>query len=207
MFNAGLVFGLFALNIATPGVSFFLIASNSLTYGRRIGLWVVLGLVAADVVLSSAAIGGLATLLAYNVNLRVYFRLLGGLWLSTVGLRMIMRCRQARREGNPAGNQPTAGAAVGVGCITGLLNVQTFLFFSTVLFQHVAARPNLLASGIMVAGITLVSVIVRSGIACMFTLRIIHRIFWAHCRKLEVAAGMALTAFGSNMVKGLLGIR
>jgi threonine/homoserine/homoserine lactone efflux protein len=193
MFNSCLVFGLFALNIATPGVSFFLIASNALTYGRRIGISVVLGLVVADAVLSSAAMAGLATLLAYNINLNKYFHILGGLWLSAVGLRMVARCCRSGEGGEPEKNPRSAKSAIGLGCITDLLNVQTFLFFSTVLLHHMATRPNLISSGLMVAGIALVSITVRSGTACLFTLRIVHRIFRAHCRKLEGAAGMALT--------------
>jgi hypothetical protein len=61
------------------------------------------------------------------------------------------------------------------------------------MLNDLLALHSLISSGLMVAGITLVSITVRSGIACLFTLRIVHRIFRAHCRKLEGAAGMALT--------------
>ncbi|MDE1513873.1 MULTISPECIES: LysE family translocator [Vibrio] len=125
-----------------PGPDMLLIASSSISYGRRVGLFASLGNATSGMILTGLAALGVAALIAMNPWALKLLNLLGGGYL----LKMAWDCLRAEAQ-----QAPDLAAAHGVAktfyqraLVSNLLNPKALLFF--VLFLPQFVSPNIAAS-------------------------------------------------------------
>ena len=115
------------LLIAIPGPNILLIVSNSLSQGKRLGFYTVLGTSTAMLIQLIVAVAGLTAAMGFLSSGFEWFRWLGVAYLLYLGWR-----HWAGQDGNSA--QSSAGARVKLGFWQGFLvsltNPKTMLFFA-----------------------------------------------------------------------------
>jgi threonine efflux protein len=190
--------GIFALNILTPGPSFVVTVSNAMSHGRRSGLLVALGLVTMDTLFAAAATAGLAALVSQNMLVVKGISLLGGMWLVYGGSRLMLkkRARQLPQEAELATGAFPATLAYRLGFMTGALNAQAILFFTSLFPAALSATPSLHQAFALVLGVTVVSAFTRCNIVMAFTVKSVMSFYSRQRRRVEAVSGGALTIFG-----------
>ncbi|QRP43688.1 LysE family translocator [Amycolatopsis sp. FDAARGOS 1241] len=112
----------------TPGPNFVLIAHTAAAGSRRAALAVALGVVAAGGLLATVAVFGLGTLLAATPWLATALRVVCGLYLAWLGVRLWLKARTP--DGKPP---PERGNAFGQGMLSNVTNPKAAVFFGSVL--------------------------------------------------------------------------
>jgi threonine/homoserine/homoserine lactone efflux protein len=194
--------GIFAMNVVTPGCSFVLTVSNAITHGRRTGFSTALGLVTADVLFAIAATVGLAAVVAHNTAFVKGISLVGGSWLVYRGLRMLLdnRKRQLLQQANGGAEKAGAsGSGYRVGLLTGAMNVQAILFFSTMFVAALSTPESPVKALELVLGVMLVSAVARTLIVLLFTVHGVVRFYAANSAGLSRLSGCALALFGGKL--------
>ena len=118
------------LLIAIPGPNIMLIVSNSLSHGRRAGLFTVFGTSAAMLLQLGIAVAGLTTLMLFMAEWFEWLRWIGVAYLFYLGWRQWTGT-------NGAAAKPVGRATLGLwqGFLVSLTNPKTMLFFAAFLPQ------------------------------------------------------------------------
>lgn len=198
MLTCLIVLALFAMNVATPGASFILTVSNAMSHGRKTGFLIAAGLATADAMFATAAIFGIAALVAGSPFIVRCISLLGGLWLFYGGVRLLVKGRNAHlvNEADSTYGALAPSLAFRMGFTTGALNAQAIIFFATMFVASLTQKPSAFEAGFLVTGVALVSLVVRCLIVRLFTVSAMQQKYSTHRRKAEALAGGALAFFG-----------
>lgn len=193
--------GLFAVNVLTPGASFVLTVSQSMTHGRRFGLFIAFGLTTADTLFAIVASAGLSALISQNPLVIKGFSLLGGVWFAYGGVCLLLRQKKPpslQKAASTAGNLPVF-LAYRQGFSAGAFNPQAILFFATLFLAAVSSKPSLQEVIVLVAGVAVVSALIRSNIVVLFTTGAVMDFYRAQRRKMETVSGSMLALFGLKL--------
>jgi threonine/homoserine/homoserine lactone efflux protein len=105
--------------VVIPGPNFLLVTHGALNGSRRLALWSVLGLALGTVVWGAAGAAGIGVLFAAAPWLYVVLKVVGGLYLVWLGVRMVMSSRPAVPPGGPpTASSRSPGRAVARGFLT-----------------------------------------------------------------------------------------
>ncbi|NOI28799.1 LysE family translocator [Vibrio coralliilyticus] len=121
-----------------PGPDMLLIASSSMSYGRRVGVFASLGNATSGVILTLLAAAGVSALVAMSPLALKALHLLGGAYL----LKMGWDCLRASDSGSPdldASNK-MAGTFYQRALVSNLLNPKALVFFVMFLPQFVSVN-------------------------------------------------------------------
>ena len=193
------VAALWLVAVVTPGPNFLAVLRVSAMHPRRGALSAVAGIGLGTLLWGLAGFFGIHLLFTWQPVLFLALKLLGGLYLLTLGLRLLWSAARGGGEavGPPA---PTGGPAFRVGLATSLSNPKSALFvtslFAATMPAHAPAPLGLAAVALMVA----ISTGWYSAIACLFTTRRAREARAALRRWIDLAAGAAFTAFGLKFV-------
>lgn len=194
------VLGLFAVNVITPGASFILTMKIAMDSGRKAGVALGLGLVTADLVYASAALLGLAALLQRNASVASMVAFLGGAWIAHMGLKLFLGPRKdASALVELETKKVTPFAAYRTGAIAGLANPQAIIFFTSVFVGAMVGKPSQGHTLLLLAGIGLVSAIIRCSLVALASADKIRETFLFHKRKVERVSGGLLLFFGVKL--------
>lgn len=121
-----------------PGPDMLLIASSSMSYGRRVGVFASLGNATSGVILTLLAAAGVSALVAMSPLALKALHLLGGAYL----LKMGWDCLRASDSGNPDLNpsNKVAGTFYQRALVSNLLNPKALVFFVMFLPQFVSVN-------------------------------------------------------------------
>jgi threonine/homoserine/homoserine lactone efflux protein len=154
------LFSLAAIALAiVPGPAVAYIVTQSVDKGRRAGIVSALGIASGGLVHVAAATDGLSALIASSATAFTVVRLVGAVYLISVGVRRIV----TREEPDAAVDAPETRLRrlYGQGVVVNVLNPKTALFFLAFLPQFVdrdrAVVPQVAILGLLFAAIALLS--------------------------------------------------
>ncbi|MBY7876820.1 LysE family translocator [Vibrio fluvialis] len=121
-----------------PGPDMLLIASSSLSYGRKVGVFASLGNATSGIILTMLAALGVSALIAMSPVALQILHLLGGAYL----LKMGFDCMRANAEQAPEleGSQTMASTFYQRALVSNLLNPKALVFFVMFLPQFVSGN-------------------------------------------------------------------
>jgi len=166
----GLVIG---LSIAAPvGPIGVLCIRRSLADGRQMGLATGLGAATADAAYGCVAAFGLTAISSFLVGQRIWFALIGGLFLCYLGIRTLLSPPAEQSAGD--GGSSLLSAYFSTLFLT-LTNPMTILSFTAIFAGFgLGATPDYLAASVMVGGVFLGSALwwlLLSGLVAGFRTR------------------------------------
>lgn len=122
-----------------PGPDMLLIASSSLSYGRKVGIFASLGNATSGILLTILAALGVSALIAVNPIALQVLRLLGGAYLLKMGWDC-MRTQPADAPEELAKSNKMAATLYRRAVFTNLLNPKALIFFVLFLPQFVSTH-------------------------------------------------------------------
>jgi threonine/homoserine/homoserine lactone efflux protein len=152
--------GVSTLVIATPGQDTALTVRNTLSGGRRAGLFTALGVCAGQATWAVATSTGIGALIVASELAFVTLRLLGSLYLLFLGARAILEALRSRPAKElPSVSDPclrlTSRVALRQGLFSNLVNPKMAAFFTSLLPQFATSFSGLLALGLVFCSMTL----------------------------------------------------
>lgn len=121
-----------------PGPDMLLIASSSISYGRKVGVFASLGNATSGIILTLLAAAGVSALIAMSPLALKALHLLGGLYL----LKMGWDCIRVTESDTPnvSGSSALAGQFYQRALVSNLLNPKALVFFVMFLPQFVSTN-------------------------------------------------------------------
>ena len=153
-------FGLFLitgilLNL-TPGPDTAYILGRSIAQGREAGIASALGISVGSIFHTFAAALGLSAILATSAIAFGVIKLIGGVYLIFLGIKMILE-RRGKLSLPSNFRRRTVAAAFRQGILTNILNPKVALFFLAFLPQFIQPDSNIKIAAFVVLGLTFVT--------------------------------------------------
>jgi threonine efflux protein len=193
---------LWGAGVKIPGPNFLLVTHGALNGSRRLALWSVLGLALGTVVWGTAGAVGIGVLFAVAPWFYVGFKVVGGLYLVWLGVRMIMASRRAHPSGGPpAASNASPGRAVARGFLTVITNPKSAAFTAGIFAAVLPADPTfgLAAAAVAVSVMVAISVLWYGGVAWSLGYGTPRRLYHRCRRRIEIVAGGLFVLFGVSL--------
>jgi RhtB (resistance to homoserine/threonine) family protein len=194
-----------AMITVTPGPDSALVLRNTIASGSRHGVLTALGCSSGLFVWGIVSALGLATVVSASSSLFAAIRVIGGIYLTWLGVRMIWSKRKS------AERVATAGSAIRLdanarrpfveGLLSNLLNPKAAAFFTAVLPQFITPEDAVLWATLLLAGIT--SAAALAGLLIYITLAARARVALGHPSMrqwLDRITGAVLVSLGVRML-------
>lgn len=192
--------GLFALTFLIPGPNLLVVVQSSLARGRGAGIAAGAGIATGDGIYAGLGLFGMSALITEGGTLFHAIKLLGGLYLIWLGMRLLLTRTQAAISSQ---SMSTAGTLHGYfmrGLVTDLANPQTVLFFASIFAVTLRANTPLYVKAISWIGIVATSVLWRSLLSVTLSHDRVRRAYERAQAPMERLVGVALGAFGARLV-------
>lgn len=196
----GSILATHVLAILSPGPNLLVVAQTAISRTRGAGIVAALGIATGAAIWSSAALLGLTVLLTHFAWLARGLRMLGGIYLLYLGIRL---WRAADRplvvSRAPAPSGPN-WHAYALGLLTNLTNPKALIFyggvFAAFLTPDLPAWVNAAAIGIIVVN----SIAWHVGFAWLFSTRRARAIYDRIKRWIDRGAGTVLALLGLHLL-------
>ncbi|KFZ31869.1 lysine transporter LysE [Pseudidiomarina salinarum] len=188
--------------VASPGPDFAVTIRYSLSYGRRIGRWVSLGIGTGILLHVAYSVLGIALVIHRYQWVYASLLLLGAGYLGWLGSQAIRSAPKGELEPGsaPAAGEFSAGKAFRIGFFTNGLNVKATLFF-LVLFSTVIAPETptsiKIGYGLYMAVATAVWF---AGLATLINWPPLFRRLWRISHWIDRVMGVALLALSLKLI-------
>ena len=140
--------------IAIPGPSVLFVIGRSLAWGRSAGLWSVLGNELGSLVPITAVAFGVGSIVAQSVALFTAVKVLGALYLASLGIQAIRHRRDGFEDASQTGpRRLSTFAMLRQGFIVGATNPKTIVFFVAALPQFVDFHAGSVPVQMMILGL------------------------------------------------------
>ncbi len=198
LLSIALIWGIAA---ATPGPNFFVAVRTAAAHSRRLGLAVVAGIVSGTFVWGLAGFFGISTLFALAPWLYAVLKLLGALYLTYLGVRLILASfRPAAQNASAAlAPQPKGWQGWRLGLMTNLANPKTAAFVTSLFATTMPAEPSL-QMGLAAAGVMVgVSLLWYGAVVFVFATPVMTRSYTRMTAVIDRIAGGIFILFGVKL--------
>ena len=199
-----LVTGLFLLGVISPGPNFLIVTQQSLGKGHRAGIATGLGIAFGDLLYASAGLFGLAAIIATAGWLFGTIKLLGGIYLIFLGIKMLKTktAVQNKTEEGPASYSFVACFRLGL--LTDLANPKTVIFFTSIFASTINSDTPHWVLACMLAGIVFTSILWRTGLSFLFSRDLFKGVYIKFRGWIEKTFGALLIFFGLKLTYSVL---
>lgn len=134
-----------AIGAASPGPSFVMVARTAVSSSRADGVGAALGMGVGGLIFALAALLGLHGLLLAVPSLYWVLKVVGGLYLAYLGLRIWLGAKQPLISGvvDSASSTTTAGKSFALGFATQVSNPKTAIVYASVFAAFLPAASSL----------------------------------------------------------------
>ena len=189
------------LAVASPGPDFAVTTRYSLSYGRRIGRWVALGIGVGILLHVAYSLLGIALLIHRYQWVYASFLVLGAGYLAWLGWQALhSQPRGAMPNATSVADAISASKAFRIGFLTNGLNVKATLFFLT-LFSTVISpvTPELIKIGYGIY-MAIATAAWFSLLATLITWPPFYRQLWRYSHWLDRLMGLALVLLSAWLI-------
>lgn len=192
--------------ILIPGPSVLFVVGRALAAGRRAALLSVLGNTAGEFLQVVAVAFGVGALAERSVAVLTAIKLVGGIYLVTLGVRTFLRRKESH---GLAGAARTSVGGSGErwawvrGAVVGATNPKTVVFLAAILPQFVARRSDHVTAQILVLGLVFSAIALVCDSGWALGAHGARSWFARSPRRLELvhgAGGVAITAVGAAVL-------
>ena len=196
--------GLFLLHILaliSPGPNVLIVTQTAMHSGRQKGVFVSLGLATGAAIWSSAALIGLNVIFEYVTWLYWALKIVGGVYLIFIGIKIWRTAKQDLSQPNAQHNiNKNHWQSYRLGLFTSLTNPKAGIFFSSI---FVAILPPTLPLWVQIFAIVLMtcdSAIFHISLAIFFSTNRVKQIYTQIKVYVDRLASIALTLLGIHLL-------
>lgn len=129
---------------ASPGPAVFLAIKNSIHYGNKAAVLAILGNIAAMLTLASLSAIGLGALILASSSLFLIIKLIGGLYLVYLGLRLLVLPATPLKEPSGQINARSIPQLMAEAYLVGISNPKAIAFYVSLFPQFIAPDQPLI---------------------------------------------------------------
>ena len=180
----------------SPGSDFVMVTRNSISYGRKSGIYSALGISAAIWIHVAYSIAGLAVIISNSIVLFSILKYLGAVYLIYIGWKTFTSKSIVSVDENKSIQNISNFEAFKTGFISNVLNPKTTIFFLSIFTQVVTLDTPIwvqLVYGIIISLAHLLWFIV---VTYMFTHKVLLTKFYKSKKIIERVIGVVLIGFG-----------
>lgn len=192
------VIGIFSLGVISPGPDFSVVVKNSLTQGRKEGLFTALGVASGTAVHITYSILGMGLLLKADSPLIRWVKIFGAMYLIFLGTRSILQPASEKEE-KPGSKSKSKRSWYFQGLLTNLLNPQAALFLISIFSSMIGENPLFI---VILTGLCLVltGALWFTIVSIIFSFKTVSKKFLAHTSLINRMLGLVLIAFGLRLL-------
>lgn len=195
------ILGALTVGAVSPGPSFVLVARTSIAVSRRDGLAAALGMGVGGVVFCALALLGLHAVLAAVPALFVALKVVGGLYLAYLGVRIWQGARQPIAVPDTAGGAARGVArSFGFALATQLSNPKTAVVYASIFAALLPADPPLWVSAVLPPAIFAIEAGWYALVAVAFSAGRPRAAYLRFKAWIDRAAGAVMAALGVRLV-------
>ena len=192
------VFAIFIPALILPGPDFVAVVRSSMTHGTRAGLLTTLGVSIGLCLYATLSLLGLSAILVKYQWLTWAVRMLGGGYLIFLGIKLL-RAKPQAIELDQA-NPPSRHRAVLFGFLVTLTNPKAIVLFASVFATAVTASTPHWLMAVMIALVTLSSLLWYSCVSLFMSSGPVMRRFRRTRHWVERAAGVCFIGLGGKVL-------
>jgi RhtB (resistance to homoserine/threonine) family protein len=195
------LFGVFVLAAIAPGADFASVVRESISFGRRAGIFCAIGVGSAIMVHVAYTVTGVGLIIAQSVVIFTIVKWCGAAYLAYLGIRSLMAGRsapssEAETYAAPVAQERAAAKSYTVGFLTNLLNPKATLFFVS-LFATIISRETPIATQFAYgAALSVFLALWFSVVAVFFTTRSMRAAFERMGHWINRVTGLVFIALG-----------
>lgn len=193
--------GIWLILVISPGPNFVATVHHSISHSRRHGVLVALGVATGTAVWVIVSIIGLGILFARVSWLVELIRILGALYLSFLGVRMIWKAHRHKQglARVQASVSTSPGSAWWAGFLTNMSNPKTAAFFGSLFALLLPAHPPIGFQIACIVTIVLISASWYSIVAYVFSFSLIARGYLRMKKWIDIITGGILVGLGIRL--------
>ena len=192
--------GLFALTFLIPGPNLLVVVQSSLAKGRAAGIAAGTGVATGDGIYAGLGLFGMSALITEGGTLFHAIKLLGGLYLIWLAIRLFLTRTQVAISSQSVSTAGTLRGYFMRGLLTDLANPQTVLFFASIFAVTLMPDTPTYVKAVSWIGIVATSVLWRSLLSVTLSHDRVRRAYERAQVPMERLVGVALGAFGARLL-------
>lgn len=189
---------IWSIAVITPGPNFFIVVHNSLKTNDKSTFYIVMGIVAGTFIWSFLGFLGISYILINSVFIFSVLKLLGGLYLIYLGLKLILL-----KEKKHIKVQTTKSDSINsfkLGLFTNLSNPKTAIFMTSLFATTLQENTSFNISLLSLISIVLISFFWYYFIAYIFSKQNPQAIFEKYQTWINKLSGGLFVIFGVNVI-------
>ncbi len=199
------VFAVFIPALMLPGPDFIGVVRSSLGQGTKAGLMTTVGVTAGLGLYATLSLVGLAAIMIQYQWLAITVRILGGLYLCFLGVRLLLNARissqsDAYMTQGEQGNPGSAWGSLLFGFTVTLTNPKAIVLFASVFAPAISAQTPVWLMVSMVGLVMLSSAVWYTCVSLFFTAPMVRRRFMNARHWIERVAGVCFIAIGGRIL-------
>ncbi|WP_120512167.1 LysE family translocator [Photobacterium salinisoli] len=191
---------LLTLGAMTPGPSFLLVAQTAMSGSRRQAFSVALGMGTGALIFALLASFGLVTLFQTVPELYLTFKLLGGLYLCVLAVRIWKQGKQPSVHPMTPGKTKSVHSSFFFGLTTQLSNPKTAMVFSSVFAALLPAEVPSLTPVLLSMGVFLTNFGWYATVAMLLSTSRAQNVYLKTKKGICRVAGTLLGLFGAKLL-------
>jgi RhtB (resistance to homoserine/threonine) family protein len=191
--------GVWAIVVISPGPDFVATIHHAVARSRRDGLLVALGIATSTTIWVVVSLVGLGVLFARVSWLVEVIRIVGALYLTYLGCKMLWHAHRQKQAGEQKDVVARSGSAWRVGFLTDISNPKAAAFFGSLFAVFLPAHAPLELQIASVVVVVLISLCWYSVVACFFSLEPVARGYRRIKRWIDYVTGGILVALGVRL--------
>ncbi len=196
---AGLA-GIWFLAVTIPGPNFIVVSQSSMSESRKSGFFIALGVSTAASIWATSSLLGLKALFEYAYWLYDTIRILGGIYLVYMGVKIIRNTIPITTDPVQNGNEPANPfKALRKGMFTSFSNPKTAAFFGSIFVTTFPPEAPLWAYVSTIIMVFSISVAWYSLVAFVFSLPKIQQRYLRIQKNLDKFTGTLLIILGVRL--------
>jgi threonine/homoserine/homoserine lactone efflux protein len=190
-----------ALGVASPGPSFVMVAKEAVSTSRKNGLAAALGMGVGGVLFACAALLGLQAVLLAVPSLYVMLKVLGGLYLCWLGIRIIKGASApaTTTESGAAARRP-AHRSFWLGLSTQVSNPKTAVVYASVFAALLPTQVSAAFAFALVVAVFCVEAGWYALVAALLSSASPRRAYLGFKPTIDRLAGVAMIALGLRLI-------
>ncbi|NEQ42267.1 MAG: LysE family translocator [Leptolyngbya sp. SIOISBB] len=190
-----------AVGAASPGPSFVMVARTAIALSRPDGLYAALGMGIGGLVFAMAALLGLQGLLLAIPSLYWALKVIGGLYLAYLGLRIWVGAKKSLSSSptEPTSSTSNAFQSFALGLTTQISNPKTAVVYASVFAAFLPAESSLLFSFSVAGLVFLIETVWYTLVALILSANVPRQVYLHYKAWIDRLAGGMMIALGFKL--------
>ena len=191
---------IWTIAVIVPGPNFFITIQSAISKNDHSVFFVVLGIVIGTFIWAVLSLYGLAFLLKNAPNLYMAFKIIGGIYLIYLGIKLILNKEDIKEIELAKEEINSYTKSFFVGVFTNLSNPKTAMFITSLFATITTTETTNIQMVFLVFLILLISTIWYSLVALIFKKEYLKKLYIRFKKAIEYISGTIFIGFGTKSI-------